>query len=128
YVGLVASRVRWDKARSVLASMGVAEEALARVRAPAGLDLGPSTQDEIALAILAEVIGVRHEAGRDVQGTLCPPEASKVALDPVCGMEVVATTDAPSVVHGDETYHFCSPGCRDAFRSNPESYPARSAG
>ncbi|MGH2736802.1 MAG: XdhC family protein, partial [Actinomycetota bacterium] len=36
YVGLVASRVRWDKARSVLASMGVAEEALARVRAPAG--------------------------------------------------------------------------------------------
>lgn len=60
YVGLVASAHR---ARSVLVELrerGLGEEALARVRSPAGLDLGPSSQDEIAVAVLAELVAWRH--------------------------------------------------------------------
>jgi xanthine dehydrogenase accessory factor len=60
YVGLVASARR---ARSVLATMrevGIGEESLARVHSPAGLDLGASTQDEIAVAILAQLVAWRH--------------------------------------------------------------------
>jgi xanthine dehydrogenase accessory factor len=60
YVGLVASERR---ARSVLTTMreaGVGDEALARVHSPAGLDLGASTQEEIAVAILAQLVAWRH--------------------------------------------------------------------
>jgi xanthine dehydrogenase accessory factor len=60
YVGLVASARR---ARSVLATMrdeGMGEESLARVHSPAGLDLGSSTQEEIAVAILAQLVAWRH--------------------------------------------------------------------
>jgi xanthine dehydrogenase accessory factor len=60
YVGLVASTRR---ARSVLATMrdaGIGEELLARVHSPAGLDLGGSTQEEIAVAILAQLVAWRH--------------------------------------------------------------------
>jgi xanthine dehydrogenase accessory factor len=62
YVGLVASERR---ARSVLAAMreaGLGEESLARVHSPAGLDLGASTQEEIAVAILAQLVAWRHAA------------------------------------------------------------------
>lgn len=60
YVGLVASGRR---ARSVLATMretGIGEESLARVHSPAGLDLGASSQEEIAVAILAQLVAWRH--------------------------------------------------------------------
>jgi xanthine/CO dehydrogenase XdhC/CoxF family maturation factor len=39
---------------------GVEEESLARVHSPAGLDLGASTQEEIAVAILAQLVAWRH--------------------------------------------------------------------
>jgi xanthine dehydrogenase accessory factor len=68
YVGLVASARR---ARSVLATMretGIGEESLARVHSPAGLDLGASTQEEIAVAILAQLVAWRHtQAGLSVE-------------------------------------------------------------
>jgi xanthine dehydrogenase accessory factor len=62
YVGLVASERR---ARSVLAAMrdgGADDESLARVHSPAGLDLGASRQEEIAVAILAQLVAWRHAA------------------------------------------------------------------
>ncbi len=39
---------------------GVAAERLARLKAPAGLDLGAITPDEIALSILAEIVALRR--------------------------------------------------------------------
>jgi len=40
---------------------------------------------------------------------------------PVCGLPV---TDASgfTAVHDDQTYHFCSQRCRDAFVQDPGSY------
>lgn len=56
YVGLVASRKKaaflFDYARAT----GVPDEQLARVKAPAGLDLGGMLPGEIALSILAEIV------------------------------------------------------------------------
>jgi xanthine dehydrogenase accessory factor len=62
YVGLVASRRRADTVVGALRDRGVSDEALERVRSPAGLDLGPSTQEEIAVAILGELVEWRHRA------------------------------------------------------------------
>jgi xanthine dehydrogenase accessory factor len=60
YVGLVASRRRGAGVLEELRAAGVAEEQLARVTTPAGLDLGARTHAEIAVAILAEVVAARR--------------------------------------------------------------------
>jgi xanthine dehydrogenase accessory factor len=60
YVGFVGSRRKARAQRAILAAGGVAEERLARLRAPAGLDLGAITPEEIALSILAEIVALRR--------------------------------------------------------------------
>lgn len=60
YVGLVASPTRTAVVRAYLREQGVPEERLAALRAPAGLDLGAETAEEIALSILAELVQVRR--------------------------------------------------------------------
>jgi xanthine dehydrogenase accessory factor len=60
YVGLVASGRRAARVMADLRERGLGEDELARVHSPAGLDLGSSTQEEIAVAILAQLIAWRH--------------------------------------------------------------------
>ena len=60
YVALVASARRASVVLAALRERGSSEEELARVRSPAGLDLGPCTQEEIAVAVLAELVAWRH--------------------------------------------------------------------
>jgi xanthine dehydrogenase accessory factor len=60
YVGLVASARRAQSVLTTLREEGIGEESLARVHSPAGLDLGSSTQEEIAVAILAQLVAWRH--------------------------------------------------------------------
>jgi xanthine dehydrogenase accessory factor len=117
YVGLVASSRRAGVELAALRERGLDEETLARVRSPAGLDLGPLTQQEIAVAVLAELVAWRHDRGP--LGDL-PVEA----VDPVCGMTVAVSGDTPSAEHEGATYFFCCPGCRGRFTRNPEKYLA----
>ena len=60
YVGLVGSAVRGAAVLETLRADGVAPELTALVRTPAGLDIGARTHEEIALAILAELVAVRR--------------------------------------------------------------------
>jgi xanthine dehydrogenase accessory factor len=60
YVALVASRVRGAAVLGELRAAGVPEEQIARVKTPAGLDIGARTHAEIALSILAELVAVRR--------------------------------------------------------------------
>jgi xanthine dehydrogenase accessory factor len=60
YVAFVGSRKKAEALRNSLAARGVAPERLARLKTPAGLDLGAITPDEIAVSILAEIIAVRR--------------------------------------------------------------------
>jgi xanthine dehydrogenase accessory factor len=64
YVAFVGSRKKAEALRKSLAERGVAPELLARLKAPAGLDLGAITPDEIAISILAEIIAVRRNGER----------------------------------------------------------------
>jgi xanthine dehydrogenase accessory factor len=59
YLGLVGSRRRGATVLGYLADRGVPREELDRVRVPAGLDLGKTTHEEIAVAILAELVQLR---------------------------------------------------------------------
>jgi xanthine dehydrogenase accessory factor len=60
YVAFVGSRRKADTLKAILAQRGVAAERLAKLKAPAGLDLGAITPDEIAISIVAEIVAVRR--------------------------------------------------------------------
>jgi len=62
YLGWLGSRRNQERRRGLLLEEGVAEEDLARVSGPAGLDLGAGSPEETAVSILAEILAVR--AGR----------------------------------------------------------------
>ncbi len=60
YVAFVGSRKKAEALKQVLALRAVPAERLAKLKAPAGLDLGAITPDEIAISILAEIVAVRR--------------------------------------------------------------------
>ena len=60
YVGLIGSRAKVKRIYDVLREEGVSADALKRVHAPIGLDIGAITPQEIAVSILAELIAVKH--------------------------------------------------------------------
>jgi xanthine dehydrogenase accessory factor len=60
YVAFVGSRKKAEALKAALAQRGVASERLARLKAPAGLDLGAITPEEIAISILAQIVAVRR--------------------------------------------------------------------
>ncbi|HRY79635.1 MAG TPA: selenium-dependent molybdenum cofactor biosynthesis protein YqeB [Spirochaetia bacterium] len=63
YLGMLGSRRKTRVLLSRLAESGVPEEALARVRAPVGLDIGAETPEEIAVSILGEILAERSGRG-----------------------------------------------------------------
>jgi xanthine dehydrogenase accessory factor len=109
YVALVASRARGAAVLDGLRAAGVEEGALARVRTPAGLDIGARTHAEIALSILAELVSVRRAPVVPAVGG--DAAAPREAVDPVCGMTVVVGPGTPTA--GGEA--FCCEGCREAW-------------
>jgi xanthine dehydrogenase accessory factor len=65
YIAFVGSRKKAEALKSSLAGRGISEERLAKLKAPAGLDLGAITPEEIAISILAEIVAVqRRKDGR----------------------------------------------------------------
>jgi xanthine dehydrogenase accessory factor len=123
YVGLVASRRRGSAVLEELRSRGVPEDRLARLRTPAGIDIGAVGAEEIALSILAEIVQARRER---VTPPVAEPAAaaSAQAIDPVCGMTVPVTSSTPRAEHEGESFYFCCAGCRKAFEEDPARHAA----
>ncbi len=145
YVGLVASPTRAAVVRAWLREEGgIPDERLAALRAPAGLDLGAETAEEIALSILAELVQVRRGtaafvaspgpatlAGGGPTPAIEPAVDDIVLLDPVCGMTVDRAHARHLAEHDGIVYAFCSMGCRTSFIREPAAYlpaPVPSAG
>jgi xanthine dehydrogenase accessory factor len=61
YVGAIGSRKTQKLRRERLLDAGISAEHVARVRGPIGLDIGAETPEEIAVAILAEMIATKYE-------------------------------------------------------------------
>jgi xanthine dehydrogenase accessory factor len=138
YVALVASEVRGQAVRE---SLDLPEEDRARLHTPAGLEIGAETPEEIALAILAEIVALRPSGGpgavtrpslagtaaweQDRRAEEVPAEptaapapvviSTETAIDPVCGMEVAISEASIQLERGGELHYFCSEGCRDTF-------------
>ena len=136
YVALVASRTR---GAAVLESLDVDPAQRGRVFTPAGLQLGARTPGEIALSILAQLIQERAKsrhpasavggaadpvphAAAPASAPAAQGEGAETAVDPVCGMTVAAADSTLQLEHNGTIVYFCSPGCRAAFRKDPERY------
>jgi xanthine dehydrogenase accessory factor len=138
YVGVIASRKRFADLRATLQARGLAASFLDRIAAPAGLDLGARTPEEIALSVLAQIVANRRRPAAAIR----TPEPMQVAVaarprsgpgpaeavDPVCGMTVaIAGARHFADVDGRRTY-FCCGGCRQKFLADPASYAQSPAG
>jgi xanthine dehydrogenase accessory factor len=113
-----------------LKGRGVAASRLGRLKAPAGLDLGAVTPEEIAVSILAEIVqtrrAVKPESPADHAGRIAPPRLEE--KDPVCGMLVeIASARYHSEMSG-RIVHFCCAGCKGTFDRDPQRYTAALAG
>jgi xanthine dehydrogenase accessory factor len=117
YVGLVASPRR---GAAVLGSLDLPPAERTAVHTPAGLDIGARTPGEVAVSILAEIVGRRPR--RPSPGAAPAPSGAAVATDPVCGMAVPTVASALTVEHDGRRWWFCGTGCRDAFVADPEAF------
>ena len=141
YVGLVASPRR---GRAVLESLDVPDALRDQVHTPAGLDIGARTPAEVAVSILAQIVAERtagHAASdaRPAEAAPAPPPSTghsvsppapaaplavtrvgplATAIDPVCGMEVVASDATLHLDADGERHWFCCAGCRARFAAD----------
>ena len=73
YLGLIGSRAKVARIYEELSNSAVPPDALSRVHAPIGLDIGAVTPQEIAVSILAELIAVKH-------GKLASRDAAEITM------------------------------------------------
>jgi xanthine dehydrogenase accessory factor len=134
YLGLVASKEKAKSLFQYIRDKGTPAEDIARIKCPAGLELGGETLPEIALSVMAEITRLRRTASGQ------PPEpvkSSKVAslpvmqkiaesptesIDPVCGMTVATANARYKTVFEEKTVYFCCLRCKEAFEQSPQRY------
>jgi xanthine dehydrogenase accessory factor len=87
YVGALGSRRTTREREARLREAGVSDEALARLHAPCGLDVGAASPEETAVAVLSEILAARSGRGG---GALSAGDGAIRARD-----EVDAATAAP---------------------------------
>jgi xanthine dehydrogenase accessory factor len=130
YAGLVASHKRGATVRASLADGQVPN--LDRLHYPAGLDLGAHSPEEVAIAILGEI--VQQAAAAAAQATIPEPATTipgpetvapsprQTAIDPVCRMEVAIAGATHTAEVDGAMYYFCCGGCRTRFLKDPRRY------
>ena len=74
YLGLIGSRAKVARIYEELSKSDMPADALARVHAPIGLDIGAVTPQEIAVSILAELIAVKHGKEHPTSLRWTPPQ------------------------------------------------------
>ncbi len=142
YVALVASPTRAREVLEYLRESGISEERLARLKFPAGLNIGAVTPEEIALSILAETVQLRrrghttptpsgnaatlemhhadgHEHSAETGRLIAP---SVEAVDPVCAMMVEVAGARYTSQYQGQTYYFCAASCQRKFEKEPARY------
>jgi xanthine dehydrogenase accessory factor len=127
YLGLIASKKRFQEIVSRLSGEGVSREQLALVTCPAGLEISARTLPEVALSIMAEIVSLRRSRAEKGAMTASPPQEVLPAMaeDPVCHMRVDPQTARHRVDFEGLTYYFCNASCKTSFEKDPRKYLAQ---
>jgi xanthine dehydrogenase accessory factor len=131
YIAFVASKTKATKTLDDLKDRGLPADKVAKVRAPAGLDIHASSPEEIAVSILAEIIQLQKMTGFRGWPTAGLPTLAKAAKDPICGMTVDTISTKYMSEHAGVRYYFCCAGCKHTFDKDPQKYalpPTQSIG
>jgi xanthine dehydrogenase accessory factor len=122
YVAFVASKVKASKVLEYLGERGVSAERLRQVRAPAGMDIGASSPEEIAVSILAQIVQLsRSQTTKQEKPAIAPVEQHE-AKDPVCGMTVNVRAAKHRSEHDSKAFYFCCAGCKQKFDKQPDLF------
>lgn len=81
YLGLVGSTRKATLTRERCRNKGIADDVIERLRCPAGLDIGAETPEEIALAIVAEMVQVRRRGEAASRRTRGAPVTARPPVD-----------------------------------------------
>jgi xanthine dehydrogenase accessory factor len=129
YIALVSSPKRAKVILEQLRERGLPEEAMARIKSPAGLDIGAEGAEEIALSIVAEIVRERR-AGKLKKAPATTPRGTEEpssrgteeAVDPICQMTVVIADARYTAEHDGRRYYFCCQHCQRTFEKEPQRY------
>ncbi|HEX2148931.1 MAG TPA: XdhC family protein [Actinomycetota bacterium] len=100
YIGLVASKKRAGTVLEFLRGNGIAEDQLSRIKAPAGLDLGRIKHEEMAVAVIAEIVQLKAQGGNPAgsTGAMHKPAGSKSESDATLQMPAPEPEQKPAAV------------------------------
>ena len=120
YVAFVASKIKAAKVLEYLSDRGLSAERLKQVRAPAGMDIGASSPEEIAVSILAQIVQLNRAQ------TINPEKPATVpvheAKDPICGMTVNVTAAKHKSEYDGRAFYFCCASCKQQFDQQPDLF------
>jgi xanthine dehydrogenase accessory factor len=125
YVAFVASKTKATKVFEYLQERGISPEKVSQIRAPAGLDIGARSPEEIAVSILAEIIQIRASVAKaplQVKAGTALPVINTDAKDPVCGMTVDKSRANYQVEYQGKIFYFCCAGCKQTFEQSPQRF------
>jgi xanthine dehydrogenase accessory factor len=141
YIAFIASARKAEMLREYLKERGHDRERVEAIEAPAGVEIGAVTPEEIALSVLARVVQERRRqlaageasmvVGAATETRVSAPANSccghqqherEVAIDPICGMSVDVATAEYRAEYNGKTFCFCCPGCQHTFEKSPEKY------
>jgi len=101
YIGMIGSKRKTITIFRELTKAGIAPELFERVHAPVGLDIGAVTPEEIAVAIVAELIAVRRRVERELPHMSWFHRGQPEPL-PAAGNESDAAADNAEAVEGQD--------------------------
>jgi xanthine dehydrogenase accessory factor len=116
FIGLIASRKRSKGVMDWLRDVDYTEEMLARVKAPAGLDLGSLKHEEIAVGVLAELVQFNAARKPSVVAASSPSSSSEASPNEASSSEAARneateTPTAPVPSAGDSPGDAVDPVC-----------------
>jgi xanthine dehydrogenase accessory factor len=124
YVAFVASARKAATLKQYLKERGHAPARVDAIVAPAGVDIGAVTPEEIALSVLGGVVQARRASAAGVKPAAPTATASPAAeaIDPVCGMTVSTRGAEYQSEYNGKKYYFCCAHCQHSFEKDPQKY------
>jgi xanthine dehydrogenase accessory factor len=122
YVAFVASKTKAAMVLQYLGERGISAERLRQVKAPAGINIGAASPEEIAVSILAEIVQMNRSRAANHRAPTMLFAEKQEAKDPICGMMVDTRAAKYKSEFEGRSFYFCCAGCKLEFDIQPDKY------